>query len=269
MSSTILFRNSYETEDEFLALKNSQFVYREFRSFLPKNTSVIGRYSVLPFYSELYHELLLNSSELINNYLQHLYVADINNWYHDLKDFTPKTYFDEFHLIPKGPSYVVKGHTNSRKFQWDKQMFAESSGDVTRVVSSLLDDTFIRDQGICVREYIPLVTYDIGLNNLPITNEWRFFCFKNKGMIGGYYWSNYSEHQPYPVSGLPKKAFNLLSSVIEIVSKSINFFVIDIAETQDNEWIVIELNDGQMSGLSCIDPNEFYAWLYHVDCIGA
>jgi hypothetical protein len=32
----------------------------------------------------------------------------------------------------------------------------------------------------------------------------------------------------------------------------------DIAKTQSGEWIVIELNDGQMSGLSENDPNVLY-----------
>jgi len=38
-----------------------------------------------------------------------------------------------------------------------------------------------------------------------------------------------------------------------------NFFVLDMAETADGRWIVVEVNDGQMSGLSMCNPEELYA----------
>jgi len=46
--------------------------------------------------------------------------------------------------------------------------------------------------------------------------------------------------------------------VIDKVGNKSNFYVIDVAKTQSGEWIVIELNDGQFSGLSAIDPNDLY-----------
>lgn len=46
--------------------------------------------------------------------------------------------------------------------------------------------------------------------------------------------------------------------VIDIIKPNINFFVMDIAQKQNGEWIVIELNDGSWSGLSCNDPNKLY-----------
>lgn len=49
---------------------------------------------------------------------------------------------------------------------------------------------------------------------------------------------------------------------MRIVSQNTNFYVVDIAETKFGEWIVIELNDGQMSGLSDIDAAWFYNALY-------
>ena len=38
-----------------------------------------------------------------------------------------------------------------------------------------------------------------------------------------------------------------------------NFFVMDIARTAEGKWIIIELNDGQQSGLSNVDPEELYS----------
>ena len=38
-----------------------------------------------------------------------------------------------------------------------------------------------------------------------------------------------------------------------------SFWVRDIAKHQDGRWRLVELNDGNMSGLSCIGPTLFYS----------
>jgi hypothetical protein len=43
-----------------------------------------------------------------------------------------------------------------------------------------------------------------------------------------------------------------------LISPQVPFFVLDMALTQDGRWIVIEVNDGSQSGISCIDPEAFY-----------
>jgi len=251
----LLFRISEDYEEEMAVAKS---VFGEdlvnYRTEISGNELVVGRYSVLPFYEELEKELALKGNRLINSYEQHLYIADIKNYYEDLKEFTPKTYFLWYNL-PDG-SYVVKGRTNSRKFQWDKQMFARTNVDVVSIVSRLLDDSLIREQGVCVRKYVPLRTYDIGINGLPITNEWRCFCYREKLLVYGYYWSNFPDKKPY--DELPEEALDLLDKIMKIVSKKTNFYVVDLAETEDGKWIMIELNDGQQSGLSEIDSGIFY-----------
>lgn len=229
----------------------------EFRSSIPSDSLVIGRYSVLPFFKELERELKSKSCRLINSWDQHNYIADIEQWVYELDGLTPKTCF-EWHSLPEG-SYVVKGHTNSRKFQWKDQMFAKTREDIPRIAHTLLLDQLIVPQGICVREYIPLRQFDISINDLPVTNEWRVFFYKEEFLSYGFYWSNFEEHKPY--DELPGEAIKLLRRVAEIVSKSTNFYVVDIAEREEGGWVVIELNDGQMSGLSMNDPDELYGRL--------
>jgi len=180
----------------------------------------------------------------------------MENWYNDLEGLTPKTWFNWSNLPETPHGYVLKGQTNSRKFEWDKKMFAKDKVDFWIVLSNLLGDSFISDQGVCVREYIPLKTYDVGINGMRFTKEYRCFYYKDKLLDFGYYWSVYDGERKDDY--LNSKAFGLLSKVSEIVSKHINFYAVDIAETESGEWIVIELNDGQMSGLSTIDPTNFY-----------
>lgn len=48
------------------------------------------------------------------------------------------------------------------------------------------------------------------------------------------------------------------------VSPHINFFVMDVARTEDGKWLLIELNDGQMSGLSENNPEVLYSKLSRI-----
>lgn len=256
----VWFRYSEDMQEEYEIL--SKFTnWTRYLPEIPPRSVVIGRYSVLPFYQDVEAELSLIGSRLINSYEQHMYLADIEQWTWDLSAYTPQTWFRWDHL-PQG-SYVLKGRTNSRKYQWNRQMFCPTREDIPKVAASLMDDTFIRRQGLCLREYVPLRKLGEGINGLPISNEWRVFFLGTEIIAGGFYWSNFTELQPYKWNELPQEAYGLLDIVREKVSKRTNFYVVDIAETAEGDWIVIELNDGQMSGLSCIDPSDFYNHLLY------
>lgn len=256
MNPIILFRKGLEEEGEFDTC-SSVFKTFEYRSMVPENSLVFGRYSVLPFYQELEKELACKKSKLINSYLQHQYIANIENWYEDVKEFTPDTWFSWADLPEQ--AYVIKGRTNSRKFRWKQRMFAPDKASISKIAASLMDDCLIADQGICVRKYIPLETYEIGINEMRFTNEWRCFFLGEDLIDYGYYWSNYEGPRQ---SDLDQEAFDFLRKVSTIVSKKTNFYVLDIAKTEEGKWILIEINDGQMSGLSCINPGKLYKNLW-------
>ena len=233
-----------------------------------ENELVICRYSCLPFYKELEYDVYLSGSELINPFKQHRYVADIKNWYCDLEDITPKTWFapDD---IPKNEtgSFVLKGETNSKKFLWDSHMFASDRSKVMDVYCRLQDDGLVGSQDIYIRKYVPLFNYATSVHNLPISKEFRFFIAYGKVLTGAFYWSNFAEEIKEQIGNVPSadevpKEF--LQNVIDRVGDNANFYVVDIAQTAEGNWIIIELNDGQMSGLSENDPNILYRELKKV-----
>lgn len=39
------------------------------------------------------------------------------------------------------------------------------------------------------------------------------------------------------------------------------FYVLDIAQKEDGNWVLVEVNEGQQAGLSAIDPTLFYSSL--------
>lgn len=262
MKPCILFRKSLAEEAEFQAA-SAHFEVFTSRMDIPKDRLVIGRYSVLPYYDELEQDLTRIGSRLVNSYEQHRYIADITRWADTLGSLTPQTW-TEWGSLPEG-SYVLKGRTNSRKHQWNTRMFAPTKADVPRIAQRLWDDALIADQGLVVRKYIPLKKLDEGLNGMPVTNEWRtFWVMTSEGtplcFAQGYYWASHPECAEK--ASLPESVIREVGErAARVIGQHASFFVLDLAETETGEWIVIEANDGQMSGLSLINPNEFYAGL--------
>ncbi len=228
---------------------------------------VVGRYSVLPFYRELEADVLARGARLINTARQHEYVADIRNWYHDLARFTPKTWFRLEDVDEPGP-FVLKGSINSRKHDWSTHMFAEDKEAAGVVYSRLSRDGLLGRQEIVIRKYVPLVTYGYAIGGLPITKEFRFLMVSfgswNRSIITAqpYYWDALREdaglEEDPPIS---PAILELLERVVDSVADRCCFYAIDIGEDIDGAAHLIELNDGQMSGLSGADPYSFYLTL--------
>jgi hypothetical protein len=223
---------------------------------------VIPRYSLYPFALDQTREILNNGASLINSYEQHLYIADLQNYYPDLEYRTPETWF-RLEDVPNDGAFVLKGETNSKKSNWARNMFAADKKAAIEVHSRLCDDALIGQQKIYVRRYIPLVTYANGIGGVPITKEFRFFVAYGQVLTGAYYWQNYVDDLEVAPS-VDEVPIQLLHDVIDQVGDDSNFYVIDVAQTQQGDWIVIELNDGQQSGLSCIEPDILYSRLKDV-----
>jgi hypothetical protein len=244
-----------QDEAELRAISN-YFPCIESRMEIKPNDLIIGRYSVLPFYEEQERDIIKVGATLINSYKQHRYIADLMNWYDDLKEFTPKSWRSLEDTDYEGP-FVLKGCTNSRKFQWDTHMFAKDRRQAAEISVELQNDSLIGYQDIIYRQYISLKTYMTSFHSLPITKEFRFFVAYGKLLSGGYYWSSHVEDL-IAVPSADEVPRDFLEIIISKIGDKANFYTIDVAQTQQNDWIVIELNDGQMAGVSENNPEMLY-----------
>ena len=249
----ILFRDELSVEGE-LDCARQYFNTVEQRSSVPPNSLVIGRYSCLPYYKELETDLAANGSQLINTWRQHQWIASFE-YYEVVKNFTFETWFNAVDLPYDGTQFVVKGVTNSRKHDWNNMMFASDKHRAIEIMWKLQQDSLIGQQQIIFRRYEPLITYEIGINGLPFTNEWRIFCYKQNIVVYGYYWSiaDNTEHT------LPQEALDFAQEIINVVHPHVNFYVLDIAQKVDGSWALVEINDGQMSGTSTCDLHKLYS----------
>jgi hypothetical protein len=255
MRPVVLFRPVDMDDDELSACKKQFPTFRE-RTAIQPDDLVICRYSCLPFFEAIQADVDYVGAKLINNYREHNYIADIRNWVEDLKDLTPKTWYRLEDIDEEGP-YVLKGKTNSRKADWSNMMYAKDLHAAREVYWKLSTDGLIGHQEICIRKFVPLHTYITGLNGIPVTKEFRFFCLYGQILCGAFYWSNYVDDLPSEPKPEPKH-YEFVQKILDRVKHRTNFVVIDIAETAAGDEIVVELNDAQMSGLSMNDPNKLY-----------
>jgi hypothetical protein len=261
----ILFRDdgSSAVREEMEIAKECGWLVYTSRMEVCRGDLVFGRYSCLPFYKELEADLKVIDARLANTYAQHSYVATVTEWAHHLGDMTPKTWPGLASVPASEPGpFVLKGQTNSRKFQWSTSMFAKDRAAASEVLNRLMDDTLIGQQHIVVRKFVPLNRLMTGLWELPISREFRFFVYRGKILCGGFYWASHYEdilmHYPADMVNPDKVPRDFLEAAIARVKDHVPFFAIDVAQTETGEWIVVELNDGQMSGLSMNDPAKLY-----------
>lgn len=213
---------------------------------------VIGRCSCVPFYDEVEKGLAVQGSRLINTYSEHRYIANFD-YYWDIQDLTFKTWFRLADVPRVEAPFVVKGTTTSKKHEWNKKMFAPTFADAVAIATDLKNDYYIGQQDIIVRKYEPLMRLGTGTHDMPFTNEWRFFFYRDIPLSYGFYWTECETKGVLDEGGIEiaKRAANILS-------KHTNYFTVDIGQKADGSWVVIEVNDGQMAGLSHNNPLVLY-----------
>lgn len=262
MTDTVILYRDFDIDPHEQDAMDTYFETESSRNNINRNSLVIGRYSVLPFYKELENDLGINGAQLINSWEQHSFVADIGQWYPVIKEYTPETWNMNVgtNNLPTNCSFVLKGATNSIKRLWTTHMFARTRNDVASVYSNLLDDTMVGQQEIFARRYIPLRKLGESVNGMPITEEYRFFICYRQVISSGYYWSSHTDEIKLPEYNTDEGMYllNYVHKVADTIGDKCNFYTIDIGITEQGEPIVIELNDGQMAGLSENNPFVLY-----------
>lgn len=260
MRNLILYSGQdFEREELFPA--SQWFTTTDRRPDIQDGDLVIGRYSLGLMYADQAKDIEYVGAKLINNYQQHRYIADLQNYVADLRELTPQTWNSPVELPDEGP-FVLKGETYSRKSNWLRDMFAPDKKTAIEVYGRLMDDSLIGRSNIYIRKYEPMVTYLEGVNGMPITKEFRFFVAYRQVLCGGYYWQNYIDDLPEipNPNEIPKE---FLQEVIDRVGDQSNFYTIDVGVSRiTGKPFVVELNEGQQAGLSCNDPMVLYENLH-------
>ena len=219
-------------------------------------------------YEKFFIELLKRNIVLINSPFEYERTHCLYNAYYAVEAHTPFSTFileDEFNDATlaealkffHGKQVFFRDFYKSEKMLWKSAAFIPDGSDIEHVKKVIQEFISFRDRvrgGYVFREFLPLNV--IGKHpypgvETPIANEWRIYFLNDKVIDVSPYW----EEGDY--SDVKKPPMERFSNIGEKIDSS--FFTMDVAETEQGSWIIIELGDGQVSGLTkdC-DHHQFY-----------
>lgn len=214
-------------------------------------------------YRTFYNLLEEKGIFLINTPEEYEKYHTLPGWYNEFADMTVKSIWEEEgdvnSIIEMSTqlegNYIVKDYVKSRKHEWYDACYIPNIAD--KINASKVISTFVERQGDALVGGIVLRKFEklkqIGFHEksgMPISEEYRVFVYAGKVHIIDNYWNNeskvdFSEEELVWLEGIAAKVRS-------------NFVTVDLARKEDDTLIIMELGDGQVSGLQEIDEKEFY-----------
>lgn len=228
-------------------------------AFLDQEVTALARMGAAPDYAFRYERLLEWKVRLVHSPAEYNLTSNLPNWYPLIKDLTPKSiWYEELPTVAEIESeftwpVFLKGERQTSKHNRTLSII-EDVVQFREVMEYWKRDPILHWQKVVCRQYIPLRTVapDNG-QALPKAFEFRTFWWKDRCVGLGPYW-NSETYRPNPEEEAEILRIGQKVSALMRVT----FLVIDIAQAQNGEWIVIECNDGQDSGYAGISP--FRLW---------
>ena len=220
-------------------------------------------------YGVLYDALFDKGFRLINAPEQYRQCHHLPAWYGLLADNTAESVWtdgvpDEQEVLKLlkifgNKPIIVKDYVKSRKHEWNDACFIPGAADIEKALQIVKN--FVSRQeddlvgGVVLREYLPLQMLGKHEKSLmPIAKEVRIFCYRHRPFAYIQYWS-----------GEKCSSISEFQGLIQLCSRlDSNFYTIDIAQQENGEWAIIEVGDGQVSGLQDCNAELFYDELLKV-----
>lgn len=216
----------------------------------PEKIVAVARMGAATDYAARYADLLATGIQLIHTPDEYERTSLLPHWYPLIQDFTPRSVW----WLDRRPSAAeieaqfawpvfLKGVRQTSKHQKSLSV-ATSASEYVRIIDMWDADPILWWQGLVCREYRPL--RKVGESSpsvLPTSFEFRSFWWRGECVGIGPYWTGVD----YQLSPAERKA--ALAIAGEAARRiGVCFLVVDVAQTETGEWIVIECNDGQDSG---------------------
>lgn len=184
-------------------------------------------------------------------------------WYDDFADMTVKSIWEErgdaTSILEMSSalngSYVVKDYVKSRKHEWYDACYIPDIADKETALKVIR--TFVERQGEMLVGGIVLRKFEelkqIGFHErsgMPLSEEYRVFVYAGKIHTIDNYWDTDL------VADFSEEELAWIESIAAKVQS--NFVTVDLARKEDGTLIIMELGDGQVSGLQETDEKDFY-----------
>lgn len=220
-------------------------------------------------YRVLFDALRERGVELITSPERYAWAHTLPGWYDTVSDVTPRSVWVPFtvgddladacaaarELLSHSPDgIVVKDWVKSRKHEWHEACFIPDATAIERVVGTFVERQGEVVGGLVFREYVPLQSLGPHpKSGMPMSVEVRVFACQRRILAVMPYWAEASEAN----IEVPRATLDALVARI-----GDSFVTLDLACTRSGDWIVMEIGDGQVSGLPRpADAESLYAAL--------
>jgi hypothetical protein len=205
---------------------------------------------------------LQKNLQLINSPEQHRTVMEFDRFYPKLQDLTAKSIVvDDMSQLANIPNVLafpvfVKGAVKSNKDEGWSAVVAQNLDELTNLAQRTFSSTYRSKGKVIIRELLDLNIIATDPNGFPLGREYRAFLYKGELLAYGFYWDEYPD--PNPLSRETKQ--QLISKAMEAAKRvDVPFLSVDVGQLKNGDWVVIEIGDGQFSGLSQIPVLELWS----------
>jgi hypothetical protein len=232
----------------------------------PRDLPGVARIGAFDDYPSFYRECQDMGIAMVHSPEDHLRCTSLPQWYPLIEQDTPRSRwyrelpsFEEIEAHFDLPVFI-KGSRQTSRHQAAASIIRDRSGYEV-AVEIYRRDPILRWQDFVCREFIPLRPVSGGIaGKIPASFEFRTFWWRGELAGAGPYWIDSNK---YNWTSTEREA---ALAVARRAAAALNcaFLVVDVAQTADGRWIVIEVNDGMESGYAGISP--FALWQTVLDC---
>ncbi len=215
-------------------------------------------------YAALYAAAQSHGVALLHTPDQHQTAMEFDHFYPLLGDLTPASAVAgtvEEALVAGarlGYPLFVKGAVKSSKEQGWSACVAPDAAALERLAGDLLARPGRSRGKVVLRQLAELRQSGAAPGGFPLGREYRVFVYAGRVLASGYYWDERAD--PFPLTSADRRAQTELA--LEAARRvGAPFLAVDLAQRADGAWIVIEVGDGQFSGLSHVPVLELWSGL--------
>lgn len=225
----------------------------------PGKINCIGRFGAVQDYKTCFSDMIDCGIELVHAPEMHALSSELTEWYPLIENLTPfSKWFQEPPSVAEVEAFFswpvfIKGSRQTSRHQAELAII-RSADHYIETLSRISKDPILKWQKLVVREFVRLQSVGETVDGkIPPSFEYRTFWWKGECVGEGRYHTNAN----YKWTEAERSAAIILArKVVEAID--VTFLVIDLAKTEDGNWTVIELNDGQESGYAGVPPTALW-----------
>ena len=215
-------------------------------------------------YAQVHAAALAKRVVLLNTPEEFQTAMEFDRFYPRLAELTPESItVSELHGLESAAEHLgfpifVRGMIKSNKDQGPGGVFAADPQQLHQIAAALIDRPARSRGKVALRRMVRLRSVAIDPHGFPLGREYRLFVYRGQVLAYGFYWDEYKDS--YALSALDKRD---LVGLAEEAARRVGtpYLSVDVGQLEDGSWTVIEVGDGQFSGLSQVSVLELWSRL--------